>query len=337
METYKWQTRVSLAQVKLPKDCLVCKCCKNKEHLIDIDKYYNAIVNALRDAAVLCVPRIPTGTLKPYWNEELEHLKADWLFWFHMWVSAGRPSSGWLQHIKNVCKFKYKLALKDAYCEYENKLDDDLLRHFTSIHMPEFWKVWKAKFKRNADHNIHVPGCNNNTDIANAFADKFSAIYYGSQDILSDDSGLLYYSNKNNNTNILQVSDDSVPIFTIEVIETALSRLKHGKACGPDDIASEHLSHAHSILIIHLRLLFYMMVTHGYVPEGFGLGVIVPLIKDKAGNINSLDNYRAISLTPIIAKLFESVVLELCGNALSSDELQFGLNEVMEQRTQFSR
>ena len=159
---------------------------------------------------------------------------------------------------------------------------------------------------------------------ANAFAEKFSAIYCDSQDILSDDSGLLYYSNKNNNTNILQVSDDSVPIFTIEVIETALSRLKHGKACGPDDIASEHLSHAHSILIIHLRLLFYMMVTHGYVPEGFGLGVIVPLIKDRAGNINSLDSYRAISFTPIIAKLFESVVLELCGNALSSDELQFG-------------
>ena len=46
------------------------------------------------------------------------------------------------------------------------------------------------------------------------------------------------------------------------------------------------------------------MATHGYVPEGFGLGVTVPLIKDKAGNINSLDNYRAISLTPIIAKLY---------------------------------
>jgi hypothetical protein len=118
VEIYKWQTRVSLAQVKLPKDCLVCTCCRNKDHLIDMDEYYNAIVTAIRDATALCVPRIPIGTLIPYWNDELERLKADCLLWFHTWVSAGRPSSGWLQHIKNVCKFRYKLALKDAYCEY---------------------------------------------------------------------------------------------------------------------------------------------------------------------------------------------------------------------------
>jgi hypothetical protein len=53
-------------------------------------------------------------------------------------------------------------------------------------------------------------------------------------------------------------------------------------------------NHASPHIPCHLRLLFYMMVTHSYVPEGFGLGVIILLIKDKAGNINSLGNYRAV-------------------------------------------
>jgi hypothetical protein len=49
----------------------------------------------------------------------------------------------------------------------------------------------------------------------------------------------------------LHVLDECVPIFTVEAIETVHSKLKHGKACGPDDTACEYSSHAHSILIIH--------------------------------------------------------------------------------------
>jgi len=37
-----------------------------------------------------------------------------------------------------------------------------------------------------------------------------------------------------------------------------------------------------------------------------------------------MDNYRAITLSPVIAKLFEMVLLEICGDALSTDPLQYG-------------
>ena len=33
---------------------------------------------------------------------------------------------------------------------------------------------------------------------------------------------------------------------------------------------------------VHLKLLFQMMLLHGYVPNSFGLGIIVPLVKDKS-------------------------------------------------------
>jgi hypothetical protein len=63
------------------------------------------------------------------------------------------------------------------------------------------------------------------------------------------------------------------------------------------------------------------------VPDGFGKGIIIPLLKDKTGNINSLDNYRGITLIPVIAKLFELILLDICDACLETDDLcdlQFG-------------
>ena len=50
----------------------------------------------------------------------------------------------------------------------------------------------------------------------------------------------------------------------------------------------------------------------------------MPLVKDKTGNINNVDNYRAITLSPIISKLFEVVLLNICSDVLDTDTLQFG-------------
>ena len=43
--------------------------------------------------------------------------------------------------------------------------------------------------------------------------------------------------------------------------------------------------------------------------------------------MNDVENYRAITLIPIISKVFEHVVLVLCEHHLYSDELQFGFKK----------
>ena len=37
--------------------------------------------------------------------------------------------------------------------------------------------------------------------------------------------------------------------------------------------------------MVHLTRLFNLMIKHGFVPSSFGEGVIVPLLKDKSGDI----------------------------------------------------
>ena len=81
-------------------------------------------------------------------------------------------------------------------------------------------------------------------------------------------------------------------IFYSLLIDKCINDLKKGKACGPDDISAEHLQHAHPSLVILLKLLFGMMVSHGFVSNDFGNGIIIPLIKDKAGDLNDSNNYR---------------------------------------------
>ena len=39
-----------------------------------------------------------------------------------------------------------------------------------------------------------------------------------------------------------------------------------------------------------LLLLFTMMVSHSYVPESFGVGIIIRVPKDKSGDLGSLAN-----------------------------------------------
>ena len=46
------------------------------------------------------------------------------------------------------------------------------------------------------------------------------------------------------------------------------------------------------------------------MPVSFGHEVIIPLVKDKQGDLCNIDNYRGITLSPYFANLFEHCILE---------------------------
>ena len=72
------------------------------------------------------------------------------------------------------------------------------------------------------------------------------------------------------------------------------------------------------------------MMRHCYVPQDFGLSLVVPLPKDKHGDIRNTDMCRGISLSPMMAKLFEYTLLEIYEDQLSSDPLQFGFKNILD-------
>ena len=106
------------------------------------------------------------------------------------------------------------------------------------------------------------------------------------------------------------------------MIQECIEGLKKGKAAGLDGLVAEHF--AHPILTVHLSCLFTMLYKHSLVPDEFGRGIVIQLLKNVDGNKFTTDNYRGITLRPVINKLFETVLLSQFKNQLISDPLQFG-------------
>lgn len=55
--------------------------------------------------------------------------------------------------------------------------------------------------------------------------------------------------------------------------------------------------------------------------------LLIPIIKDKHGDVSSVENYRPITLSPIISKVFESFLLEKYAEHFITDDLQFGFKK----------
>jgi len=282
-----------------------------------INFMYVSIVNALSKAERRTIPRVPCNALKPFWNEHLDQLKCDSIFWHNLWLSADKPMSGTLFLIKRSTKLKYKLAVRQAFAQHENRYDDELATHFLNKQIPEFWKTWAKKFRKNANSDVFIDGTNDGEYVANAFASHFNKVYSSAADDCHSIKRPFMSVIEEHDDNATNISND----ITVELVDKCIQRLHVGKASGPDDLSSEHLKYAHPLVVVQLCSLFRTMVIHGLVPDNFGNGIIIPLLKDKTGDINSLDNYRAITLIPVISKLFELVVLELCSEQFMTDEL----------------
>ena len=87
----------------------------------------------------------------------------------------------------------------------------------------------------------------------------------------------------------------------VALIDECICDLKRGRASGPDNIGAEHLQFAHPSVVMHIKMLIQLMYQHGYVLSGFGLGLIIPLVKDEVDNLNDCDNYRTITIGPVVA------------------------------------
>ena len=66
------------------------------------------------------------------------------------------------------------------------------------------------------------------------------------------------------------------------------------------------------------------MLTHGSSPASVTSGTMVPIPKCKLKQLSYSDNYRAITLSSVIGKVFDWVILIKEHNALNSSKLQFG-------------
>jgi len=90
---------------------------------------------------------------------------------------------------------------------------------------------------------------------------------------------------------------------------------KRGKAVGLDNVAMEVIMHGGDRLLVHVCVLFNMCLKFSFVPKQF---VIIPLVKNKTGGLSDVTNYRAISISTALFKLFEATIFDSINDSITS-------------------
>ena len=94
------------------------------------------------------------------------------------------------------------------------------------------------------------------------------------------------------------------------------------------NFSSDFLKNGPDILIYHLEVMIKSFLIHGHVPEILLLATLVPIVKDKLGDLCSSANYRSIAISSIILKLMDWLIINIYEHLLKFDQSQFGFQEL---------
>ena len=104
---------------------------------------------------------------------------------------------------------------------------------------------------------------------------------------------------------------DGIPLLTDIIIYdkhivSAVKEISVSSSTGLDGLLSSFLKNCLPVLIKPLRILFRKSLDSGDIPAIFKGAAIVPIFK--GGDRTCLSNYRLISLTPVLMKLFDRII-----------------------------
>ena len=91
--------------------------------------------------------------------------------------------------------------------------------------------------------------------------------------------------------------------------------------------SSSCLKNAPLSLLENMSLIFCSWLLHGRVTSSILVCAFIPLIKNSLKDPSSTESYRAIAASSLVLKLFESCIMLIWGEDLSSDTLQFGFKK----------
>jgi hypothetical protein len=114
-------------------------------------------------------------------------------------------------------------------------------------------------------------------------------------------------------TFISQAQNDKIPtknMFSLniqaDIVQRALVSLKSGKAVGLDGIPNEFLKFGGDVMITSLTNLFITISDLEQTPSDWQKGIIIPI--HKSASIYDLNNYRGITLTSNVYKIYASIM-----------------------------
>ena len=265
----------------------------------EVDRFTEDFTKAVHDATKEsgCSPNKHFQP-KPYWCPELSYMRDRKRFWWKIWTDNGRPKKGAVYEC-------YK-GIKKMFRRLSRKCMDNLLaQNFSKFNdlycnrkLSAFWKTLKNSRRCKANSTLKPESlaryyCNIMTDTGP----------FTPEQVARAKTVEKWYKD-------LAMSGYQKYFVSPETICDFITKLNSNCAPGLDGLTSEHLKYGKSnILCSVLSDLFSCLLSWNIVPSVFQVGVIVPILKKPTLNPNEESNYRPVTLSSVLSKLLEMLLL----------------------------
>jgi len=198
--------------------------------------------------------------------------------------------------------------IKKAKQNFEKKLALNI-KHDSKSFFAYVRSKSKSKVRAGSliDDNDKLLTCDN--DIADHFNQYFSSVFTS-----EDTSGETTFISD-------QLPPDHVSCtdlqFSESTVLSGLSKLRSDKSMGPDGMAPRLLIEIKDLISYPLYILFRKSLDESVVPEDWKEAIVTPIFKQ--GSRNRAENYRPVSLTSLVCKLFEGIVRDALTYHLESN------------------
>ncbi|XP_065684255.1 uncharacterized protein LOC136096659 [Hydra vulgaris] len=285
-----------------------------KQSQTTCEKINNAAILAMED----CFPQKESGAYsKSWWTPEIKSCKDILSFHFKEWKKDNFSKS---QECSSFNKYKlarknFRKIIKAAHNLKINKIT----KNIESLQKSNPQKFWNNIRKFKSNPNTHIFTINKKQDkkeIVEEFRQNFSTIL----------NTPTITNNNNKHRRIPQLIDEPNKILiSTSDIETCILKLRSNRSRDSCGITAEHLKYSYNNNLLTWLSKFYINIfNNGAVPEYLSTSIIVPIMKSYKISLDNPDNYRGISIVPILTKLFEYIIMEKCPEISDSHSHQFG-------------
>jgi hypothetical protein len=244
------------------------------------------------------------------WNKHVGEAHREARVCFQNWVLFGKPTTGHIFNLMCHSRKVFKSRLRWVQNHQDQVKMDILASHHRKNDFRNFWKCTK-KMETKTSLSVNINGTFDAKGIANLFKDHFNC-----KSSVGGSDGLPVFDGG--------VRNDPHLRFSSKDINKIIRDMKRGKSPGHDYLSIEHLQFAGPHLPRLLSMFFNLCIGHSYLPSHMTKTVVVPIIKNKTGDISDITNYRPISLATIVARVLDSILSKQLDKCLQLHDGQFG-------------
>ncbi|XP_046562636.1 uncharacterized protein LOC124271539 [Haliotis rubra] len=295
--------------------------------LTDIDEYYSAITCTILHASRETLPmKSFRSFLKPYWNKVVNDYHNHMTAKRRVWLADGKPRGP-----AHTSYREYKAAKSDFRKHMKQASDNHISQTFQELEQSHdldirtFWNCVRSirgGHKSTLSPILYQGAVHSDPEaIFDAWANHFQDVYAAKD---RDNFNSSFCEQIESLVEEIRVKckeeRDPQPMkFTELEVAECCAKLKNNKAGGADKIVYEHLKYGGRTLMFHLATLYNIILESGHIPTAWRESILVPLYKGGNKSKKDPNSYRGISLSPVLSKVFEMVLLSRLDGLNQSD------------------